>query len=63
MRFFFDLHPVWAALFKASVGVVVAEAIWVCRRYRAALALSIGATAMMGALFVYHLVTQRIVPI
>ena len=43
--------------------MVVAEAIWVYRRHRAALTLSIGATVMMGTLFVYHLVTQRIVPI
>ncbi len=63
MKFFFDLHPVWAAVVKASVGMIVVEVIWAFRRYRSALVLSIGALIGMGALFVYHLVTQRIVPI
>lgn len=63
MRFLFDLHPVWAAVVKASIGMVVVEAIWAFRRFRSALVLSIGAALGMGALFVYHLVTQRIVPI
>ena len=63
MRFLFDIHPVWAAVVKASIGMVVVEAIWAFRRFRSALVLSIGAAVGMGALFVYHLVTQRIVPI
>ena len=63
MRFLFDLHPVWAAVVKASIGVIVAEVIWVFRRHRSALVLSVFATLAMAALFGYHLVTQKIVPI
>jgi hypothetical protein len=63
MRFFFDIHPVWAAVVKASIGVIVAEVIWVFRRHRSALVLSVFATLAMAALFAYHLITQKIVPI
>jgi len=63
MRFFFDIHPVWAAVVKASIGMVVVEIIWAWRTHRSALALSIGAAMGMAALFAYHLVTQKIVPI
>jgi hypothetical protein len=63
MRFFFDIHPVWAAVVKASVGMVVVEVTWAFRRFRPAVALSVISFVGMGALFVYHLVSQRIVPI
>lgn len=63
MRFLFDIHPVWAAVVKASVGMIVVEVMWALRRYRSALVLSVFTAMGMGALFVYHLVTQKIVPI
>jgi hypothetical protein len=63
MRFFFDLHPVWAAVVKASIGMIVVEVIWAFRRFRAAIVLSIVSVIGMGTLFVYHLLSQRIFPI
>lgn len=63
MRFLFDIHPVWAAVVKASVGMIVVEVIWALRKYRSALVLSIFSAIGMAALFIYHLVTQKIVPI
>jgi hypothetical protein len=63
MRFFFDIHPVWAAVVKASIGMIVVEVIWTWRAHRSALALSVGTAMGMAALFGYHLVTQKIVPI
>jgi len=63
MRFLFDLHPVWAAVVKASIGMVVVEIIWALRRYRSALVLAMFSCIGMAALFAYHLVTQKIVPI
>jgi Domain of unknown function (DUF5658) len=55
MERLFDLHPVWAGIAKVSVGMVVAEVIWLFRRHRAALALSIYVTIGMGVLLLYHL--------
>ena len=63
MAYLFELDPVWAAVVKASVGMIVVEAIWAFRRYRSALALSIFSCLGMAALFAYHLVTQKIIPI
>lgn len=63
MRFFFDLHPVWAGVVKMSIGMIVVEMIWAFRRHRSALALSVFTAIGMGSLFAYHLVTQKIVPI
>jgi hypothetical protein len=63
MRFFFDIHPVWAAVVKASIGMIAVEVVWALRRFRAAIVLSVVTLLGMGTLFVYHLVSQRIVPI
>jgi len=63
MRYLFDLDPVWAAVVKASVGMVVVEAVWAARRYRAGVVLSAAVTCGMTVLFVYHLVGQQIIPI
>ena len=56
MRALFDIHPVWAALIKAGVGMIVAEVIWKWRRHRSALVLSIAINVVMGVIFVRHLI-------
>jgi hypothetical protein len=56
MRALFDIHPIWAALVKAAVGMIVAEVIWKWRRHRSALVLSIAITVAMGLIFVRHLI-------
>jgi hypothetical protein len=63
MRFLFDLHPVWAGVVKVSIGMIVVEVIWVFRHHRSALVLSLFTAFGMAALFIYHLVTQKIIPI
>ena len=48
---------------KASIGMIAVEVVWALRRFRAAIVLSVVSLLGMGTLFVYHLVSQRIVPI
>lgn len=56
MAALFEVGPVPAAAFKLSIAVAVAAVLWVARRHRRVLELSLVATGLMAALLVYHLV-------
>ena len=47
--------PAVAAFFKLGIGGGVAAGLWSLRRYRQALAASLGVLAGMSVLFLYHL--------
>lgn len=61
MKALFEIHPIWAGVVKMGVGMVAAEIIWVLRRRRSALALSIGMTVAMAGVLAWHLfISQRL---
>jgi hypothetical protein len=59
----FQIHPVWAGIAKVSVAMMVSELVWLFRRHRAALALSIYVTIGMTVLLFYHLLFGYGLPI
>ena len=63
MKALFDIHPIWAGIVKMAIGMVVAELIWAWRRHRSALALSIGITVAMAAIFFWHMFISQSLPL
>lgn len=55
MAALFEQGPLAAGAFKMTLAVGVAVVMWAGRRYRRVLELSLLATALMGAVLVYHL--------
>jgi hypothetical protein len=63
MAWLFDIHPVMAGIVKMAVGMLVAEMVWLFRRYRRALELSIGVTATMAMLLIWHVFIGQNLPL
>jgi hypothetical protein len=55
MAALFEVGPVTAGLFKMGLALVVAVVMWVTRRYRRVLEVSLLAAAVMALLAAYHL--------
>lgn len=58
----FEAGTAPAALFKLTVGVLVAGVIWALRRYRRILEASLIVVAILGALVVYHVAAAGQLP-
>ncbi len=54
MAWLFDLAPAIAAAFKLVVGLAIAVVVWVFRRYRRVLEVSLLLVAVMTGVLVYH---------
>jgi hypothetical protein len=59
----FEISPYLAGIVKMGVGMLVVEVIWILRRYRKALEVSIIVAVAMMALFLYHLFVGQNLPI
>ena len=58
----FDAGTAPAAVFKMTVGVLIAAVIWALRRYRRILETSLIVVALLGALVGYHLAVAGRLP-
>ncbi len=56
MASLFKLGPAWAGVFKAVAVLVATALVWECRRYRKALAASIGMLLVFTGIFIYHMI-------